>query len=274
MTPSEERLNAWRSWEEIAPEVAYRLAYDLRTSLAYFDQDKVLIASDAREDEPTRVDPRKRFIRMYEAERAFVVRVREALERHRRQGHHDLVVLFDIDQTLGSRKRRDGQTATLLRPAAVPLLRQLAAEGVRTGIITTRGMSDLKENLEDALHLKGIAPYVDQTHLTAAEMELHADHTVERPSTETTPELFDEFAELLEPPLDEVGPFRAFRDARGAPLPAKDLNKLLQLAHLRRVHPGVSFVVVDDRDYAGLLRADGPRRITGVHLEEDERAHY
>jgi hypothetical protein len=255
----------------MAAYVAYTLASDLQTTLRYFDRDKVLISSDARDDDPTKVDQRKRFMRMFDSDRAFVLRVWTAVGEWLNFGDR-LVVLFDLDQTLGSRKGRDGESATLLRPAAVPLLGQLRQDGLHLGIITTRGITELRRHLEDRLHLQAIAPYLDLEHLTAAGMELHAARMLDCTAADLPAGIYAPLRRLLAPPADTLEGLRAFRDARGLPLPAKDLNKLLQLASIRERYPYLRFLVVDDRDYAGLLQPDGP--ITGVHLAEHERAHY
>ena len=255
----------------MAGEVAYALAFDLHTSLEYFDEDAVLIPADARRDDPTKVDVRKRFLRVFDAERDFVRRVWGAVTPL--LGDGPVVVLFDIDQTLGSRKGRVRESATLVRPAAAPLLRELREEGVTLGIHPTRGITQLRDDLHDALHLAGIAPYVDVDHVTAAEMAEHADVAVTSTSADVTADAFARFRALLASPYDDLDAFRRWRDARGRPLPPKDLNKLLQLGVILDDHPDTSFVVVDDRDYADLLA--GPRaRIVGVHLAEHERAHY
>lgn len=259
-------------WEQMAAEVAYTLACDLQTSLRYFDCDNVLIPSDARDDDPTRVDQRKRYLRMFSSERAFVVRVWTAVAAPLAARADAVVVLFDVDQTLGSRKGRDGESATLIRPSAVPLMAQLREVGARMGLLTTRGIRELRRNLEDVLHLQGIAPYLDENHLIAANMEVHADRTVDYPASQLAPDLYEPIRRLLAPPADTLEGLRAYRDERGRPLPAKDVNKLLQLAYLRQCYPYLEFVVVDDRDYAALLRPDGP--ILGIHLAEHERAHF
>lgn len=251
--------------------MAYALAFDLHTSLAYFDEDAVLMPVDARDDDPARVDERKRFLRMFDAERDFVHRVWRALEpviAERRT-----VVLFDIDQTLGSRKGRPGESATLVRPAAVPLMRELRDAGLSMGILTTRGITEVRSNLADELHLGDIAPYLDDAHITAADMPEHADVATTASSAEVPAGVFDRFGHLLRPPYDDLEAFRALRDRRGRPLPAKDINKLLQLAAIRQHHPDTCFVVVDDRDYADLL-AGTEVGVLGIHLADHERAHY
>lgn len=183
----------------------------------------------------------------------------------------EIVVLFDIDQTLGSRKGRSGESATLVRPSAVPLMRELREAGVTMGVLTTRGITELCENLEDALHLEGIAPYLDVRHLTGHGMPEHADITVTISSDEVPAEVFARIQPILRSPYDDVGAFRALRDRRGRPLPAKDLNKLLQLAAIREHHPDTCFVAIDDRDYAELL--GGPETgVVGIHLADHERA--
>src|SRR5918994_5357210 len=179
-------------WEGMAGEVAYSLAYDLQESLEYFDEDAVLMPVDAREDDPTRVDVRKRFLRIFDAERDFVRRVWTTVGPLLADSL-PVVVLFDIDQTLGSRKGRVDESATLVRPAAAPLMEQLRDADVRMGILTTRGITDLRANLDDALHLRGIAPYIDPAHITAAEMSEHADVTVTTTSAEVAPDIFDRF---------------------------------------------------------------------------------
>lgn len=267
----------------MAAEVAYALAFDLQASLQYFDEDEVLISVDARSDEPEKVDLRKRYVRVYESDRAFVRRVLTAVHEHLdglaergRERERQLVVLFDIDQTLGSRKGKPGESATLLRPSAAPLMERLQALGVVQGIITTRGISDLESNLSDDNHLKRIAPYLEDSRLTAAEMERYQHSAATSDNDEVDEDTFLGFAHLLGPDLAEVDAFRAVRDEKGKPLPAKDLDKLLQLADTLADDEAdgqvdAEFLVIDDRDYAGLLRTD---RLTGVHLAESERAHF
>jgi hypothetical protein len=152
-------------------------------------------------------------------------------------------------------------------------MEQLRDADVRMGILTTRGITDLRANLDDALHLRGIAPYIDPDHITAAEMSEHADVTVTTTSAEVAPDIFDRFRSLLAPPYDDLDTFRALRDDGGQPLPAADLNKLLQLAAIVPQHRGVRLVVVDDRDYAALLGGPGSP-VVGVHLAHHERAHF
>ena len=260
-------------WDAISGEVAYALAFDLQHSLEYFDADAVLIRADASATDPTKVDVRKRFLRVFAAERAFVRHVWSVIAPLAANAQGQVVVLFDVDQTLGSRKGRDGESATLIRPAAVPLMERLRDAGVLMGILTTRGISDLQAGLEDALHLKGVAPYLDPRHLTATEMPEQAP-TAATTSSDTVPEeQLARFRHLLLPAYADLAAFRAWRDERGRPLPVKDLDKLLQLAAIVERHPEDVFVVVDDRDYAGLLA--GPEaRLVGVHLPEDERAHF
>jgi hypothetical protein len=259
-------------WDGMAGEVAYALAYDWHSSLEYFDSDTVLVRYDARDDDPGRVDVRKRFVRVFDSERAFVRRVWGMVAELREAGRR-VVVLFDIDQTLGSRKGRDGQSATLVRPAAPLLMARLHEAGVVMGILTTRGISELHRNLEDVLHLQGVAPYLDPAHLTAAEMERYHSETPTVSADRVSPEVFARFCALLRAPYDDLETFRASQDERGSPLPVKDVDKLLQLAVVRSDHPEATFVVVDDRDYAGLL-AGPAQRVVGVHLAEHERAHF
>jgi hypothetical protein len=254
----------------MAGEVAYALAFDLQASLEYFDEDAVLIPWDARADDPTKVDVRRRFLRVFDAERDFVRHVWQVVGPLL-DVPASVVVLFDIDQTIGSRKGRDQQSATLVRPAAAPLMSQLGEDGVRMGILTTRGISDLRANLDDTLHLHRIAPYIDPVHITAAQMSEHADLLVT--SAEVTPAVFDRFRGLLAPPYDELEAFRRLRDHRGRPLPSIDINKLLQLAVSVQAHQDACFVVVDDRDYAAYLGGTGTR-VVGVHLAPEERAHF
>lgn len=204
----------------MAGEVAYALAYDWHSSLEYFDSDTVLVRYDARTDDPRRVDVRKRFLRVFASERAFVRRVWSTVAELREAGRR-VVVLFDIDQTLGSRKGRDGQTATLVRPAAPLLMARLHEAGVVMGILTTRGISELHRNLTDVLHLGGVAPYLDRAHLTAAEMERYHSDTPTVSADRVTGEVFERFRPLLRPPYDDLEVFRAHRDARGHALPGR-----------------------------------------------------
>jgi hypothetical protein len=264
-------------WDDVSGDVAYALAFDLQHSLEYFDADAVLMSVDAREDDPTKVDVRKRFLRVFAAERAFVRHVWSVVAPLTRGGN--VVVLFDIDQTLGSRKGRPGkegkpgESATLVRPAAAPLMARLHGAGVVMGILTTRGITDIRANLADALHLKGVAPYIDPAHLTAAEMPEHASTAATTSSDEIAEEVFAKFRHLLAPAYAELPAFRSWRDFRGRPLPVKDIDKLLQLATTVEDHREQLFVVVDDRDYAGLLAGPDARAV-GVHLPENERAHF
>ncbi|NHC47598.1 hypothetical protein [Motilibacter aurantiacus] len=258
-------------WSDISGEVAYALAFDWQNTVEYFDADAVLMSSDARDDDATKVDQRKRFLRVFESERRFVCSVWSAAAPLLADG--PLIVLFDIDQTLGSRKGREGESATLVRPCAAPLMGALRDAGAVMGIITTRGITDLHSNLADTLHLGGVADYLDPRFLTGAEMERYAEMAAYTTSAEVPQEQFSRFRAVLAPPYDELPAFRELRDARGRPLPAKDLDKLLQLAAIREEHPGQRFLVVDDRDYAGLL-AGAQARVVGVHLTEAARAHY
>lgn len=254
----------------MAGEVAYSLAFDLQASLQYFDASTVLIPADALPGDPTTVDVRRRFLRVFDAERDFVRHVWAVVEPLL---DAEVVVLFDIDQTLGSRKGRPGVSATLIRPSARPLLAQLREVGVLVGILTSRGISDLRANLDDALHLRRIAPFVDPEHVIAAATTEHADTAVTTTSAEVDAAIFERVQPLLAAPYDELETFRDFRDERGRSLPAIDVNKLLQLSSASRTHPRVRFVVVDDRDYAALLgRPSSP--VSGVHLPPHERAHY
>lgn len=258
-------------WDDMAGEVAYALAHDLQSSLEYFDRDSVLMREDARADDPTRVDVRRRFLRVFDAERDFVRHVSRAV--FPLLDGPPVVVLFDIDQTLGSRKSRSDEDATLVRPAAVPLMRALQEAGVTMGILTSRGITELQRNLVDGLHLQSLAPYVSETHLTAAEMDRHVDVATLPPSDEVTAELHERLAPLLQPEYQDRAALRALRDDRGRPLPPIDLAKLLQLAVVREDHPDTVFVVVDDRDYVDLLGGSSVR-LVGVHLAPHERAHY
>src|SRR3954452_14241395 len=193
-------------WADSAGEVAYALAFDWQNTLEYFDADKVLMAADARHDDATKVDQRKRFLRVFESERQFVCAVWSTAGPLLDDG--ELVVLFDIDQTLGSRKGRAGESATLIRPSAAPLLRALRDSGAVMGILTTRGITDLHSNLADKLHLGGVADYLDPRFLAAAEMEQYADVAATTTGDEVPAELFARFSALLAPPYDGLEAFR------------------------------------------------------------------
>ena len=55
----------------------------------------------------------------------------------------------------------------------------------------------MERNLTDALHLEGVAPYLSESHLTAAEMDRFADLAHLPASDQVTPELHERLAPLL-----------------------------------------------------------------------------
>lgn len=125
------------------------------------------------------------------------------------------------------------------------------------------------QDRKDEEHLLAIADLLIDAHLTTANM-LTTDTIDEGITSSSVPyDIFEKIQCLLQPPFDEYAKFKAYRDLKDTELPAIDIVRLLQLAQMQAAHPDKKIVVVDDRDYASLIKDGG-----GIHLAEHERAHY
>lgn len=99
-------------------------------------------------------------------EKDFFVSVAEKVRDVQERTRGKTLLLFDVDETIGSVVFTDGNTSkTLLRPSLVPLLESLKARGVSVGLLTNRGQDILQGQLSESDQLGPIASYLDRTHI-------------------------------------------------------------------------------------------------------------
>lgn len=115
----------------------------------------------------------ERFQEMLAREAAFVKKIWEKVTLMVEAGKQDLVILFDVDETIGTLnlKRRRGEEQTIIRPSFRPLVENLRSLPIdlKFGLITTRALDYFQEQLNDPEHLQPIAQLFDKRYLFSTE---------------------------------------------------------------------------------------------------------
>lgn len=269
-----------REWEAVAPAIFHRLVTVTIPLIDRIEGDKALIAADRVSEADERVDPERRHSRLRESEEAFFKRVYGEILRLTHGDPRGVVLLFDIDQTLASRKHITGDyEGSLVRPAAPFLLDLLYKQGYVLSILTSRSVGDIMTGLMRKDDLAEIEPYISRQYVVGVEDQDLSDLGVDAEAAFSF-EDFMHFRPLLkqafntgEAMIDEDA-FRFYRDHKDKGFPVKDIIKLGKLADFHKHDPTSLFIVIDDRDYADMLSKEPEAKVKGIFLREHERAHY
>lgn len=275
--PYEAMIDAF--WNEIQPTVITTLDHDTIPAICEADGDKAVITADKKPG-TDQVDEAARRERMLASEKKFVYRVLGDVLRLSDGDPRSTLVLFDLDQTLVSRKSRDeGTEGSVVRPSAVPLLLFLYKYGYTVGILTSRGTTDIMSGLIRPDDVQSVSEFIDRNYVLGVDQE-----DIGSIAVDAAAELSVESFAVIQPILndeyrskqsrDNYDAFRFWVDRKGKGFPVKDVIKLEKLADLNRQNPSVRYIVVDDREYAAQISTDPSVLVKGIQLAEDERAHF
>lgn len=108
---------------------------------------------------------------MMARERSFATSVLEQVREATSAGRSESILLLDIDETIGTPDWPDDKTLiTILRPALLPLLREISSPNLHVGFLSTRGKEAMEAQLDDPQHLAPLRQYIDPAyHLTSLE---------------------------------------------------------------------------------------------------------
>ena len=174
--------------------------------------------------------------------------IEQALEERPASKEEPLIILFDIDETLGKAnypKGVDGQTdwskqCFIFRPALDSIWGYLKAkldqQIVRIGTLSGRGKDNQLDQLKDPDVLEPIANIIDENLVNSA-----SDF---------------EYKKLSEADIQElISPNMLTKDQYGSPqwLSYADQGKMFALLQIARTNSHSSLVVVDDHAYPDLL---------------------
>lgn len=199
-------------------------------------------------------------------ERSFVVSVLSRLYDATEKSRSERVLLFDIDETIGTPDFPDDNTLiTILRPSLMPLLSEISAPNLRIGFLSTRGKEAMEQQLQDPQHLAPLRQYIDPAYVYSARGER---------------ELMCRFDELGEKLKEEFGGESGVIDEdllgrdgeHDYPRLPGDQVKLRVLKKMRGELEGKAVVVVDDFSYPKYLNTKNG--FYGVALREKDGAFF
>lgn len=208
-------------------------------------------------------------------ERSFVSSLIREVEKEREGGgEKELLVLLDIDDTIGQPDfdRETGKlNGTILRPSIVKLLRYIQGEfsNIKFGFLTTRGGSFVREQLEDEKYLKRLQEYIDPGAIySTAEYEQsllqELGDALESDDRDKAQKIQEKINALKNSPRNKelknylrrhpeiqenkIPPDESFRWVPG------DYKKLEALKSIREKNPNASILAVDDLQYPAFMK--------------------
>lgn len=200
---------------------------------------------------------------MMERERSFIIAV---LSRLQEAKSSERILLFDVDETIGTIDFQDDNTfTTILRPSLLPLLAEISAPDLHIGLLSSRGKEAMEQQLQDPQHLAALWQYIDPAYINSSrgEKELHC------PLDQLGERLKKEFGGK-NGVIDEnlIG-----RDSQyDFPHLSGDQTKLMVLKKKRDEWKNKTVIVVDDFMYPKYL--DTKKGFYGVALKEKDGAFY
>ncbi len=211
---------------------------------------------------------------MLSRERSFLTRILLQIE-HARTEHgegRELIVLFDIDETIGAGEiLEDNTVRTILRPSLIPLLQTITAQGAKIGFISTRSVEAMQKQLGEAQNLAPIRQYIDKNYIYS-------------PGRNESSISFRSYEELAAACKQKFGgAIGIIDDSRiggekdGDPDPdaypdSGDLDKLAVLERARPDFEEKIIVVVDDIKYPKFL--NNKNGFYGVPLQEGDEGRF
>ena len=210
-----------------------------------------------RTDEFERKD--ERIERMMAREKTFVTSVLSRVERAREERGGDMVILFDINETIGSTKFVDGNNFhTLLRPSLMPMMEKLRAMGIKIGFISNWGKEAMERQLQDTQDLESLREYITPKYIYSTRVGYEQDLPY-RSVEELAQKLKETFGGDLGVVDDALlGAEGEYPDSSG------DYEKLFFLKKIQSELNGKTVIVVDDLDYPKYL--DKKKGFYGVSL--------
>jgi len=182
-------------------------------------------------------------------EKDFFVSVLEKVRSVQERTHGKTLILFDVDETIGSAVYTSGNTfKTLLRPSLVPLLESLKARGVSIGLLTNRGQDALQGQLSESDQLAPIASYLDRTHIYSSRGRAVEQSGEEIAALLKTEEISGGQGVLDKKLLSENVEYTAL----GA---SGDWEKIFVLQELKEKNPDTAIIAVDDFQYPRFLNS-------------------
>lgn len=200
---------------------------------------------------------------MMERERSFVIAV---LSRLQEAKSSERILLFDIDETIGTVEFQDNHTfITILRPSLLPLLAEISASDLHIGLLSSRSKEGIEQQLQDPQHLAALRQYIDPAYINSSREEKELDC----PLDELGERLKKEFGGkdgVIDKNL--IG-----RDSENDfPQLPGDQTKLSVLKKKREEWKNKTVIVVDDFMYPRYL--DTKKGFYGVALKETDGAFY
>lgn len=206
---------------------------------------------------------------MVERERSFVIAVLSRLQEAESAHKGETVILFDIDETIGTPDfLPDNRMVTLLRPSLIPLLTALSAPHRRhIGFLSSRGKETMIRQLEDPEHLASLRKYVDVSYIFSSREEQELYYV-------SMDELGDKLKEAFGGENGIIDERLLGKDSEfDYPSLPGDYTKLAVLKRIRHEMTGErAIVVVDDFEYPKYL--DARRGMYGIPLRESGGAFF
>lgn len=234
------------------------------TTTPFWEQIKEGVASNleqlipAFEDE-TEEERKSKLNRALEREKHFVESVLNTLKGVLDK-EKELIILFDIDETIAVPKIGPGEkTKTIIRPSLPHLLekiKEMTGGKARIGFITSRDQKTLEDQLSKPEGLEAISGYIDRSLIfSVRDMEMGDTFELARRIA-----LGEELQEIVNPQLVSDEPDFESMIQEG------DVVKLRKLEEIKKGNLKSNIVVVDDLSYPRFL--DPGKNLFGISLGE------
>jgi flagellar biosynthesis/type III secretory pathway chaperone len=199
--------------------------------------------------------------KLLKREEQFFVRVLTAARMAEERSPGNAIVLFDIDETIGTANFDEGKDlVTKLRPSLIPLLEKFKTLNLEVGFLSSRGKESMDKQLGDENNLGPIKEYVNPNLVFSSRKYSSGD------SRNFRDKLHEGSYEVIDVSLVEAeGEF-------GGPTTNGEQQKIKALQEIKEQNPEKSFVVVDDINYPKFLNEKNG--IFGVSLADGNGAFY
>jgi hypothetical protein len=213
----------------------------------------------AFEDE-TEEERKQKLDRALEREKTFVESVLSTLKEVLNKGNQEIIILFDIDETIAvSKMGPDGKEETIIRPSLPHLLKEIkktAGEKARIGFITSRDRKTVEDQLSKPGGLGAISSFTDKS-LIFSVSSMKGEDTLEfarkLASGEELQETVSSQLVSNEPDFESI-------------IQEGDEVKLRKLEEIKKGNPESNIVIVDDLPYPRFLNPE--KNFSGVSLGE------
>ena len=240
------------------------ISNELTTTTPFWEQIKEDVVSNLEQSIPAFEDEteEERKLRLncaLERERHFVELVlntlKEVLDKEK-----ELIILFDIDETIAAQKiGPGGETKTIIRPSLPHLLekiKEMTGGKARIGFITSRDQKTLEDQLSKPEELETISGHIDRSLIfSVRDMEMGDTSELARRIA-----LGEELQKIVNPQLVSNEP------DFGSIIQEGDVVKLRKLEEIKKGNPKSNIVVVDDLPYPRFL--DPGKNLFGISLGE------